>query len=386
MSFFDEADDEPRTEIRAPRETGSRSPRPSRPRPRGRGGGGRGGRGAGSRGSGGNGAHQTVQFRRAVAVGVLVIVVLLIALGVHSCQVSATDSALQNYTNNVSSLVSQSNQTGAALFKVLASSSGSNATAVQNSVNQSLHAAQNVYSKAQGIDVPDQVRTAQSHLLFALRMRVDGISAIALHIQTALGSAATKDSINELAAQTARFYSSDVVYKDYAVPEIYGAMHAANTRFGGLPAGQFLPDYQWVEPAFIASELHVSVPGFAPAHPFTPGNHGHGLDSVSVSGVTLQTGSTNTIPANPPPSFTFNFHNTGAFNEYNVVCKVTITGSTVTGTTTVPETQAGQAATCNVKLSSAPPKGSQTVTATVEKVRGENYMGNNVQTFPVDFQ
>ena len=385
MSFFDEADEEPRTEIRAAR---SEESRPSRPRPRGRGGGGpgRGGRGPSNRGPRGSGAHQSVQVRRAIAVAILVVVVLLIALGVHSCQVSATDSALQNYTSNVSTVVTQSNQTGASLFKVLASASGSNSTAVQNSINQSLHAAQNEYAKAQGFDVPDQVRTAQNHLLFALQERVDGINGIALHIQTALGSSATKQSITQLAAETAVFYSSDVVYKDYAVPEIYGAMHAANTRFSGLPAGQFLPDYQWVDPKFIATELHVNVPGFASTHPFTPGNHGHGLDSVMESGQTLQTTSTNTIPASPPPTFTFNFHNTGAFNEYDVVCKVSINGSTVTGTATVPETQAGQAATCNVKLSSTPPKGSQTVTATVEKVRGENYMGNNVLSFPVDFQ
>lgn len=373
MSFFDEADEPPRTETRAAPRAGSR------PRPRGRGG------GAGGRGPAGPG-NQSVQTRRGIAAVIVVIIVVLIALGVHGCQVSATDSALQNYTTNVSSLVTQSNETGSKLFAVLASSAGNNATSVQNSVNQSLGEAQKVYAKAQGIDVPDQVRTAQSHLLLALRMRIDGINDIALHIQTALGSSATAASITELATQTARFYASDVLYKDYAVPEIYGALHAASTRFGGLPSGQFLPDYQWVDPKFIASELKVTIPGFAPSHPFTPGNHGHGLDSVTVSGVTLQTTSTNTIPASPPPTFTFNFHNTGQFSEYNVGCKVTISGSTVTGTATVPQTQAGQAATCSVKLSATPPTGSQTVTATVERVRGESTMSNNVLTFPVNFQ
>ncbi|MGA9856244.1 MAG: hypothetical protein WBQ18_00205 [Solirubrobacteraceae bacterium] len=325
-------------------------------------------------------------MRRGVAVVILIVVILLIALGVHSCQVSATDSALQDYTNNVSSLITQSNQTGTQLFNVLASAAGNNATTVQNSVNQSLGSAQRVLSKAQALNVPDQVRTAHDRLLLALRMRVDGISNIALHIQTALGSSATKASINELATETARLYASDVLYKDYASPEIYAALHAANTRFGGLPAGQFVPDYQWVDPKFIASELHVTIPGISPAPKFTPGNHGHGLTSVQVAGVTLQTGSTNTIPANPAPTFTFNFSNTGQFNETNVICKVTVSGSSDSGTTTVPQTNAGQPATCTVKLKSPPPTGSQTVVATVEKVPGESTMANNVLSFPVTFQ
>ena len=41
---------------------------------------------------------------------------LLIALGVHSCQVSARTSALKAYADNVSSLIPESNQTGSQLF------------------------------------------------------------------------------------------------------------------------------------------------------------------------------------------------------------------------------------------------------------------------------
>jgi hypothetical protein len=69
-----------------------------------------------------------------------------------------------------------------------------------------------------------------------------------------------------------------------------------------------------------------------------------------------------------------------------VVCKVTVQGTSDTGSTTVPETVAGHHATCKVTLSSTPPTGTQTVIATVEKVPGEKNLTNNTLSFPVTFQ
>ena len=51
----------------------------------------------------------------------LLVVVILIALGVHSCQVSQRNSALKSYTNDVSSVITDSNNTGQQLFKILSS-------------------------------------------------------------------------------------------------------------------------------------------------------------------------------------------------------------------------------------------------------------------------
>jgi hypothetical protein len=151
-----------------------------------------------------------------------------------------------------------------------------------------------------------------------------------------------------------------------------------------IEAGQFVPDIQWLQPSFIAGKLGAQAA--APTGKATPGLHGHSLDSVSVSGTTLQTGSTNTLPANPPPKFTLSFTNTGQNTEHNVICKVTVSGTNISGQTTVPQTTAGQSATCDVPLSSAPPPGTYTVTATVQPVLGEKNATNNTMTFPVTFQ
>jgi hypothetical protein len=365
VSFFDEAD-EPRTEPTARR----------RRRPAG------GGRRPPSE-------QQAIRLRRAIALAALVVVVILIVIGVHSCQVSSRNNALRDYNNNVSALIEGSNNTGRQLFGVLANGSGSGgAVNLQNQIAQAGVAANKQLSHAKSIDVPGEVKGAQQNLLLALQMRRDGITNIANQIQPALSRSTSKDAINSIAAEMARFYASDVAYKDYTLPLISGALHDAGIKVGPpdgqtFNSGQFLTDIQWLTPSFIAGKLHVSIaiPGGKP----TPGLHGHSLDSVSVGGTTLQTGSTNTIAASPPPTFTLNFSNGGTNTENNVSCKVSVSQTSISGKTSVPQTTPGEHATCQVTLNSSPPSGNYTVTATVGKVPGEKNIANNTLTFPVTF-
>ena len=115
----------------------------------------------------------------------------------------------------------------------------------------------------------------------------------------------SQSDINKIAAQTARFYASDVFYKNYAAPEIAAAVNAAGVRFSPLNGDQFVPDVQWVLPSFIATRLHVA--GASTSTRPAPGIHGHRLDSVSVGGTTLTPGGSATLPASPPPTFTLTF-------------------------------------------------------------------------------
>ena len=366
MSFFDEAD-EPRTEPTAQRRRratgGGRRP-PSE--------------------------EQAIRVRRAVALVVLLIVVILIVVGVHSCQVSARNNSLRDYNNNVSTLITESNQTGQQVFDALSNTGGSGgAVGVQSKIAAAANRASNELSQAKKLNVPDEVKGAQQNLVTTMQMRSDGISRIATQIQPALSNSTSKDAVNQIAADMANFYASDVLYKNYTLPLIAGALKEAGIATSGPNAQtfngqQFLPDVRWLTPSFVANQLHVSIatPGGKP----TPGLHGHSLDSVSVAGTTLQTGSTNTLSASPAPTFTLSFTNGGTNTERNVTCKVSVSNTSISGKTTVPETTPGQHATCQVKLNASPPAGNYTVTATITKVPGEKNAANNTLTFPVTFQ
>jgi CARDB protein len=381
LSFFDEVDEPPRTEPRRTPRTATRAAPPRR-----RSGGGGGGRPP-------TGQQQSIQTRRAVLVVVVVIFVVLIAVGVHSCQVNADRSALKDYANSVSSLVSRSDDNGRQLFSVLSpgGSGTPNASTLQNQINQARQTAANILSSATSLGPPDSVKTANSNLRMTLQLRVDGISNIGQEIQPALGTTTSTDAINAIAAEMARLYASDVLYKDYVATALASALHANGIPVGGssgqtINAGQFVPDVQWVLPSTIASRLHAalqssSTNGGKPA----PGLHGHTLNSVSVNGTTLQTGSPNTVAIKPAPTFRLNITNGGQNTESNVVCKVTVNGTSSSGQTVIPQTRAGQTTSCDVALKSPPAAGTYTVQATVQKVPGEKNVSNNSQSYTVTF-
>jgi hypothetical protein len=321
----------------------------------------------------------------------IVIVLILIVLGVHSCQISSRNSAMKNYNNGVSSLIQQSDDTGQQLFKELSSGAGaSNAQSLSNQINQTRVQADTQLNKVEHLSVPGEMSTAHRYVTLTFLMRRDGILNIAQKIEQALGTATSKDAISSIAVSMAHFLASDVVYKAYAAPALAAAFHAAGIAVGPpngqlINGGQFLPDLQWLQSPFIATQLHVQLPA-AKGGKIAPGLHGHSLTSVSVAGTTLQTGSTNTIAASPPPTFTLNFTNGGANTETNVRCTVTVSGTSISGTKIVPQTTAGQSTSCPVTLSAAPPTGTQTVKATIAPVPGEKNTVNNTLSFPVTFQ
>jgi hypothetical protein len=369
LSFFDD-EDEPLTEQRtAPR-------------------GGRGSSGGRRPPSGGRRSaseQQAFMARRAIALTGIVIVVILIVLGVHSCEVSQRNSALKDYSNSVATLTAKSNQTGHALFNGLSgASAASNATNLQTQVNQLLQDTRSQLNQAKALDVPNEMRVAQQDLLLTLQMRRDGVSNIAGQIQQALSKSTSGDAAKSIAAEMARLYGSDVVYTDYSAPAIVSALHSAGIFGQPIASGQFVTDIQWLQPSFVASKFGAALPTTQNGKP-APGIHGHAMQSCSVNGTALVVGATNTLPANPPPTFSCAFSNDGQNNETNVVVKVQVSGTSISGQAIVPQTMPGHQYTAQAQLNSAPPAGSYTVTATVEKVPGETVTTHNTQSFPVTF-
>jgi hypothetical protein len=328
--------------------------------------------------------------RRVVFGGLLVVVIILVAVGVHSCQVSQRNSALKDYNSNVFATIQKSNSNGQAFFAAL--TQGGGARSVYSSVNTAAATAASQLSQARGLSVPDQMQQAHRYLLLTLQMRHDALADVGQNIEQALGSTARKDAITAIAADMARLYSSDVVYKDYMLPLELGALRSAGIAIGGtsgqqVDSSQIMPSLSWLDPNFVASELHVSfsTSTTTTAKP-APGPHGHRLVSVSVAGTTLTSGGSATLTASPPPTFTLTFDNTGQNTEHNVVCKVTVSGTPVSGQTIVPQTTPGNQFTCNVPLTSAPPTGTYTVTAAIERVPGEVSITRNSQSFQITFK
>jgi hypothetical protein len=321
---------------------------------------------------------------------VVVVVIVLIAVLVNSCEVSARNSALKDYNNNVAALNAQSVSTGTSFFGLL-SGSKSNPTSLQNSLNQVGSQAGSELNKAKGLSVPDEVKDAQTKFVLTLQLRADGIKNITSSVPPALQSQTSQGAVNTIAAEMARFYASDVLYKDYTVPEVIGALRAAGITVGGLGgqqvnSNQFLPSIAWLQPSFVAGKLNATLPQSSQQAHVPPCACGHAMQSVSVGGSTLTPGGTASIPDTPPPTFTCVFTNDGQKSESNVVVKVTVVGTRISGQAVTPQTVPGHQYTAQVQLGSSPPKGTYTVNATVEHVPGETTFTHNTQTFHITFQ
>jgi hypothetical protein len=329
--------------------------------------------------------------RRAVAAGALLVAIVLIVIGVHSCQVSQAHSALRDYNDSVASLIRSSNQNGDQFFRVLASGvNSSNAPAVESQVDQARLTAGNQLKRAENLSTPDEVKTAQQNLVLAMQMRRDAIAAVGRNLQPTLQSTTARAAVNAIAAEMARLYASDVLYKDYTLPGVVTALKNAGIAVGGvngepITTRQLLPDVQWVLPSFVAQQLHVTVPSSTSNGPVAPGVHGHSLDGCSIGGNALSTTSAVTVPSGTSPTLSCTVTNDGQNTETNVTVKASVSGTSVTGHGVIPQTQPGQQYTVQIPLSSTPPAGTYDLAVGVQHVPGEKTFTHNSKTFPITF-
>jgi hypothetical protein len=330
-------------------------------------------------------------MRRAVAGAALLIVLILIVVGIHSCTVGSTSGALRSYSDSVNSLVRASNQTGQQFFALLSGKGGStNPATLQSEVEATRRDADRQLQQAERLNAPSGLSLAQQSLVWAMRMRRDGISDIAAQLQAALQPKTGANAVYAIAAQMDLLYASDAHYKDYTLPMIESALKNAGIAVGppnGEPVetGQFVPNIQWLDPTFVASKLNTTLPLPASNKPAAPGVHGHALDSCSVGSTTLDTTVATTLPAGTAPTLTCTVTNDGQNTETNVVVKASIGGTSITGQGTIPQTQPGQQYNVQISLSAAPPNGTYQLTVEVQHVPGEKTFTHNTKIFPVTF-
>jgi hypothetical protein len=380
LSFFDEGD-EPRTTIGPPppRRPPSQSP----------------------------GAHRarlddrTLLARRAGAIAVVLVVIILVALGVKSYLASRQEQALKNYNAQVTSLMTQqATQVAGPVFKTLNSSpatSGTSEITLQSELFADAGLARQEARQAAGWSVPSQMAGAQRDLLLALDLRYEALNEIQGDLATALGSAGQVTALEDIAGAMGLLYSSDVIYKVRVVPLITEALSTANIPVDDGEVGseqvissQFLPDQSWLLTSFVAGKILGNTPSNLGGTP-TTGTHGHELLGVLAGNTQLvpTIDGINNITYTKGMVFTLQFKNTGENTEFDVRTQATIDSATVPAITTsgsVSETEPGLPYTSQLSFNKTPPFGTTLrLTATIEPVHGETDKANNQLEFLIDF-
>lgn len=377
MSFFDDEGDEPtRAEPRAAR--------PRRPAPAAR------PATAGGGGAGGRPNPDQVRVRQFTAIGIGVLLLILFVVGINGCLDTRAKNALKDYNRDVTSIVESSRQSSQDLFETL--NGGGAANDLQVQVNQIRLQAEEDVTRADALDVPDDMRAAQRNLELTLNLRETAVQTIAEELQNVGASEqAQVAAVGKIAGQMQALLASDVVYSQRVAPLIKEALDEADISDQEIAQSKFLPSIAWLDPANIGDRLGAESGGSSgsSSRDPAPGLHGHGLVSVGVGETALQPGeAVNRIPAGSGLAFAITFANQGDNNEAKVKVKVSITGGgrPITREKTVNQTIAKKNVEVSVPLETAPPIG-QAVKVNVEvaKVPGEEKTDNNKQTYTVLF-
>ncbi|HEX4109179.1 MAG TPA: hypothetical protein VHX88_13665 [Solirubrobacteraceae bacterium] len=391
MSFFDEDepptgpdDDEedliagPATEERppAPRRPPARRPPPRQARP--------------SR-PGAAADRQTLLVRRAVALGAGLVVLVIIVLIINSLLNSQKRTAMRNYSQAVAMLVQNADANiSDPLFQTLVNASNKAELNVETSINNARQDAASDASQAAAMSVPGSMAEAQRDLLLMLDLRTEALTKLSGLVSTALaGNTGATAAYAQIAGQMELLLTSDVIYSQRVAPLISQTLAASNITGADPPAEtRFLPNTGWLDPTTVQDR--ISGESAAAQAPFVPGNHGSALNGVSVGGVTLQSGTLNTVSgAGAGVTFTVGVQDSGAFNQYNVKVDVTITRAgrkALKESKILPETTPGNTTNAVVSFPTPPLGNTSVVKVNIEGVEGENDLANNVGSYDVLFE
>lgn len=367
MSFLDEELDE------RPRRTGSRRPPPHGP-------------GVDS---------QTLWVRRAIAVGVGLIILFVLIFGVKSCLGARKKQAFRNYVRDVGSLVQESNQQSTQLFNVLKVPTSGTPSPVDltNNANGVRVQAEQLVDRANGTGHPSEMNAAQRYLIEVLEFRRDGITAVAKDLHNALGDAGRQQAVNQMAADMENLLTSDVVYSQRFIPEFQKQLKKEDlldeTK---VPTSGFLPDINWLQPTVVATRIGRIRGGSSSSSSTAAvtGLHGTSLGAVTVKpgGQALSATQAVEIKTNPAPSLDVSVTNGGDTAETNVTVKVTISGAgkPIVVEQKVPTFPKGVTQAVNVPLSQTPPAGQPVkIAIQVLPVPGEKKLDNNSAKYTAVF-
>ncbi len=372
LSFFD--DDEPRTRVRP------RSPGPAAIGP--------------------PSDPQQLMVRRAAAAGIGLLVVLLLVFGIKGCLNGRQEQALKDYNRDVSAVVQAADTNADDFYGVL---SGATATGdasasaspdVQSEINQLRTRAQALTDRAEGLDVPGDMRPAHVNLLLSLSLVHEAIGKVAQKIPAALStdSATAVPAVRGIAGEMRAFDAADVVYNRRTAALIKQVLDENDIGGQVIQSSSFLQNLGWMQPSTVARRIDSQAgrgAGDGAATEALPGSHGHGLIAVSVGDVTLVPGNPNALTASANPTFNVKVANQGENPEQDVRVRIRITGAgdPVRAEQVIDQTAAGTETTVAVKLGESPPiNRAIEIIAEVLPVNGEKNTENNRMTFAAIFR
>ena len=327
--------------------------------------------------------------RRAIAAGAGLVVLLVFVLGVRGCLDNRKEAAINDWVRDVDGLMKESNGESDALFEQLAGGGGTDVD-VENALNSFRIQSAQLVDRADGLDHPGDLDSAQSQLVETLTFRAEGIAQIADALPSALTDGEQAEgAARRIADAMQLFVTSDQIYVKRVLPELDEVLQAEGLS-QTLTESTFLPELSWLDPAEVADRLAGIASGGAEGdEEAAPGLHGNGLGTVTLGGQALVAGGSTSVTASGDLAFEVQVLNQGENTETDVTVTATVGsgGDEIVAEGVIDTIAAGEAQTVTIPLEETPPTGqSVPITIEVELVPGEDEsVGNNIGEFSVIF-
>ena len=336
--------------------------------------------------------RQTLMARRGIAGVAVLILVILFVLLLRGCLDARKENAMEDYANRSAELMRESKLEGDALFDLLQSQGGTDQVVeIQNDLNAYRVSSSERVDRARGLDVPDEVADAQRYFLDVLELRRDGLALTADAMRTALGDQDRRQGTERVAFAMQMFLASDTIDMTRFREQLRQALEEEELSMPDFPRDTFVPDVEWLDPAFVADQVNAlrSGTGGTGDEEAAPGLHGNGIAAVTLGGTTLTPGATGTtVQLTGDLPFEVQIQNQGENTEtdVNVVVAVGEGDDAIELEEAIDTIAVGEIQTVTIPLTEQPPTGQNVpISVEVEAVPGEEMTDNNVQEFSAIF-
>ncbi|HTU16180.1 MAG TPA: CARDB domain-containing protein [Solirubrobacterales bacterium] len=322
--------------------------------------------------------------RRAVALGVGLVVLILLVFGAKGCLDARKNRSLEDYASSVTQIVDETNSLSKSFFGLLEDPQDLGVPDYVSEVESDRSAMDGFLSRVEKLDTPGDMKAAQSNLLLTYQLRAGAMNIIAERMPTATGNEGKKAAINAIAKQMEVLAASDILYNQVVRHQIDNTIESNGASAPAMPKSTFVPDVAfWVDSENITSSLG-KISGATSTDAATDGKtHGTGLDTATIGATTLDAAAPVTIPAGTDPAVVVSVTNQGDADESDIEVSVSVDGGTPI-TSTIDSLAAGETGQATVQITPTP-TGEVTLDVAVAGVDGEQILENNEASYQVIF-
>lgn len=322
--------------------------------------------------------------RRAVALGVGLIVLILLVFGAKGCLDARKNRSLEDYAGSVTQIVDETNALSKTFFGRLEDPQDLGVPDFVSEIESDRSAMDGFLSRVEKLDTPGDMKSAQSTLLLTYQLRAGAMNEIAEQMPTATGNEGKEAAIRKIAKQMEVLSASDILYNQVTRHQIDFTIADAGASAAAMPRSIFVPDVaKWVDPGEIETALGA-VTGDTGGTSSGTGTSGTQLDSAAIGATTLDAAAPTTIPAGTDPAVVVSVTNSGETDLSDIEVSVSVDGGDPI-TSSIDALASGEAGQATVSLTPAP-TGTVTLDVSVAPVDGEELLDNNEGTYEVTFE